>query len=106
MKIRSFLFSFLMIFVGIVGAYSISMPIFETSAVSEDASVWDGENVTDITENDFYITENSYYIYTARGLKYFSSQVASGNTYAGTTVYLCVDIDLNNMEWTPIGTLA
>ena len=123
-----------MIFVGIVGAYSISMPIFETSAVSEDASVWDGENVTDITENDFYVileletapdsSENVnynyvvgdqdgngsynylYYIYTARGLKYFSSQVASGNTYAGTTVYLCVDIDLNNMEWTPIGTLA
>ena len=112
MKIKSILFSFLMIFVGIVGAYSISMPIFETSAVSEDASVWNGNNnVSDITVNDYEVVLgsgniNTYYIYSAKGLKYFANQVSGGNTYAGSTVYLCVDINLDNRDWTPIGSTS
>lgn len=131
MKIRSLIFSLLMIFVGIAGAYSFVLPIQNVSAVSEDASLWDGEYPTQVSNYDFeMVTElganpesapdynyvvgdidgngeynNLYYIYSARGFAYFANQVSLGNTYAGETVYLCTDINLNgsSYKWTPIG---
>ena len=42
-------------------------------------------------------------ISTAEGLKAFAAEVNSGKTYAGQTVVLTADIDLNNALWTPIG---
>ena len=33
----------------------------------------------------------------------FAQSVNAGNTYAGKTVVLTADIDLNNVDWTPIG---
>lgn len=52
------------------------------------------------------------HIYTAEGLKEFAALVngtksrgaeATGETFAGWTINLVNDIDLNNEEWTPIG---
>ena len=134
MKIKSLIFSFLMIFVGIAGAYSFVLPIQEVSAVSEDASLWDGEYPTQVSNYDFemvvelgsnpesapdynYVVgdidgngeyNNLYYIYSARGFAYFANQVSLGNTYAGETVYLCTDINLNgsSYKWTPIKSEA
>ena len=42
-------------------------------------------------------------ISTAEGLFYFAKQVNAGNNFAGKTVTLANDIDLNNEAWTPIG---
>ena len=38
------------------------------------------------------------------GLFWFAKQVNGGNNFAGKTVTLANDIDLNNEAWTPIGT--
>ena len=36
----------------------------------------------------------------------FAQSVNAGNNYAGKTVVLTADIDLNNVEWTPIGSFV
>ena len=51
------------------------------------------------------ISETSYTIHSAGGMRWFAEQVNSGQeTFAGKTITLAKDIDLNNEEWTPIGT--
>lgn len=45
-------------------------------------------------------------IATASQLREFANSVNGGNAYAGVTVKLTADIDLNNVDWMPIGTLA
>lgn len=42
-------------------------------------------------------------ISTAEGLFYFAKKVNAGNNFAGKTVTLANNIDLNNEKWTPIG---
>lgn len=42
-------------------------------------------------------------ISTAEGLFYFAKKVNAGNNFAGKTVTLANNIDLNNKKWTPIG---
>ena len=42
-------------------------------------------------------------ISTAEGLFYFAKKVNAGNNFAGKTVTLTDNIDLNNEKWTPIG---
>ena len=49
------------------------------------------------------IGEGVYQITNINGLKYFAEQVNGGTTYAGETIKLAVDVDLNNEAWTPIG---
>lgn len=50
-------------------------------------------------------TETSpYLINNADDLKLFRDQVNEGNSYSGKYVLLTTDINLNNEEWTPIGT--
>ncbi len=53
---------------------------------------------------DFYEgSDGVFYIRNANGLREFADSVNSGNkTYAGKTVKLLDDIDLGNIEWTPI----
>lgn len=45
-------------------------------------------------------------ISSASELKAFAVCVNEGNSYAGSTVWLTADIDLDNVPWTPIGTTA
>ena len=47
---------------------------------------------------------NKYYITNAAGLKWVAEQVNGGNNFSGKVVKLAADLDLNNEEWTPIGT--
>ena len=44
------------------------------------------------------------YITNLEELKAFREAVNGGNTFAGITVYLAANIDLNNEEWAPIGS--
>ena len=52
-----------------------------------------------------YIVNGAYEIGTLAALKWLATEVNSGNDYfAGKTVVLTNDIDLNNEEWTPVGS--
>ena len=68
--------------------------------VGNKAEANETENtVISVTTND-----KAVMIFTIEELIAFANDVNAGNTYAGKTVILGADIDLNNMEWTPIGT--
>lgn len=49
-------------------------------------------------------SESPYLIGTLDELKWFRDNVNSGNNYSGKYVQLTASIDLNNEQWTPIGT--
>ncbi|MBQ2855774.1 MAG: hypothetical protein IJE78_01420 [Bacteroidaceae bacterium] len=48
--------------------------------------------------------DNEYLISTVNGLKWLATTTNGGNTFANKTVKLTANLDLNNEEWTPIGT--
>ena len=67
-----------------------------------EADVWDGTVANGFgggsgTEYDPYL------IYTAEELAYLAQSVNAGTTYSGKYFKLMNNIDLNNIEWTPIG---
>ena len=66
--------------------------------VGADASVADDNIIINVTTND-----KATMIFTLEELINFAKAVNAGNTYKGKTVILGADIDLANMEWTPIG---
>lgn len=51
----------------------------------------------------FYKQDGVYHINSTNGLNYFSQKVNGGESFSGKTVVLDADIDLNNVEWTPVG---
>ncbi len=77
------------------------------SSDSSNVSTWDGsssstdwhkeENIkTDSNNNKYYLLS------TAADLKGFADLVNGGTNFSGETIKLGVDIDLNNINWTPI----
>lgn len=52
---------------------------------------------------DVYVNNGVYEISDAAGLRYLASAVNGGNNFAGKTVRLMKDIDLEDEAWTPIG---
>ncbi|MEG0517893.1 MAG: fimbrillin family protein, partial [Bacteroidales bacterium] len=61
-------------------------------------NIWDGKMVSPVAYN------NNYTIYTAAELAWIADQVTyQKNTFAGKTITLCNDLDLNQLPWTPIG---
>ncbi len=64
---------------------------------------WDGTSTSSWTKGTGTST-NPYLIETAAQLAYLSQQVNAGTNYSGIFFQLENDIDLNNQEWTPIGT--
>lgn len=48
--------------------------------------------------------DGGYEIYSAKGLQWLAEQVNGGNNFSGKTVTLTADIDLDGIDWTPIGT--
>ena len=71
-----------------------------------EVSVWDG--TTPETQPDtFVVNEGTVTIGSAAALAWLSKVVNNdGTSYDGYAVSLIVDIDLNNKEWTPIGSEA
>ena len=81
----------------------------EAESESEDNSekvietdIWDGSIATSFAGGDGSETA-PYEISTGAQLAFFAKQVNSGNTYANKYFILTNNIDLNNIEWTPIG---
>ena len=67
------------------------------------AKIWNGQ-----ISNNFRFgsgtNQNPYLISCAEELAYLANQVNNGNSYEGIYFKLIADLDLNNLEWTPIGT--
>ena len=94
-------------YIGVAGKYDSDTPNQNMAEVvgrvGKNAAV--GTNtVTNVTMNE--ANKGATMIFTLAELMNFANDVNSGNTYAGKTVILGADIDLSNMEWTPIGTGA
>ena len=64
------------------------------------ADVWDGTSADTAWYNG---TDSSFTISTASQLAGLAQLVNNGNTFAGKTVTLSGNINLNGKEWTPIG---
>ena len=64
---------------------------------------WDG---AEIDTSWYEEGASSFTISTPAALAGLSSLVNAGNTFAGATIYLGADINLNNQAWTAIGTSA
>ncbi|MBQ5713362.1 MAG: hypothetical protein IIV77_02580, partial [Bacteroidaceae bacterium] len=83
--------------------------VIKSGTYTVDVTEWcEVGYVAQLNENGVYeIVKDptSHYITTVEDLKAFRNAVNRGeNNYAGVTVYLAADIDLNNEEWEPIGT--
>ena len=65
-------------------------------------SAWDG--TTDTTWYDKDISQTVFELSDAADLAGLADLVNKGKTFEGKTIKLVDDIDLNNKEWTPIGT--
>ena len=69
---------------------------------TEHTDVWDGSVATDFASGTG--TEaDPYQIATAAQLAYLAQQVNAGNQYEGQYFKVTNDLDLNDLEWTPIG---
>ncbi len=65
-------------------------------------SVWDG-SIADNFQAGNGSQSSPYEITSASQFAFLANQVNSGTEYAGKHFSLLCDIDLNNIEWTPIG---
>ncbi|MBE6926468.1 MAG: hypothetical protein E7461_06455 [Ruminococcaceae bacterium] len=82
---------------GEVSIYVASFSVF--TAVASTADVWDGtSDKTWYNEDDTEFT-----LSTAKQFAGFRDLVDEGNTFAGKTIILGTDIDLNNIQFDPIG---
>ena len=73
------------------------------SALSEGISVWDGSIAAGFASGQG-TEENPYLISSASQLAYLAQMVNSGEDYYHKYFKLTCDIDLNHIEWAPIGT--
>ena len=66
-----------------------------------------GDYSYEAVDNGVFKVNDNYYIYNADGLKWLATEVNKYSNYErpfeGKTIYLTNDVNLDNMEWTPIG---
>ena len=74
------------------------------TTLSGDTDIWDGISVAEKFGGGSGTGNDPILITEATQLKLLADKVNSGTTYAGVFFKLMVNIDLNNKEWTPIGT--
>ena len=74
-------------------------PIWTAPEYTEE--LWSAGMITPVTP-----IEDVYTINLPSELAWIAQQVNSGNTFAGKTVKLAKDIDLNNGKWTPMGGVS
>lgn len=76
-----------------------------SSEVYAATDAWDGSISTAFSNGDGTIT-SPYAISSGADLAYLAQSVNAGNPYSGMHFQLINDINLDNHEWTPIGTTA
>lgn len=75
-----------------------------TNAITTEVVTVNESNNTTIIADGLTLCNGVYSISNANGLVAFAKSVnVDGKTYSGKTVKLTADIDLNNVEWTPVG---
>ena len=70
---------------------------------SPTLSYWNGTDVSESLAGSG-TQADPYRINCAADLAYLATSVNAGESYSGKYFVLCVDINLNSMSWTPIGT--
>ena len=90
-----------MMIAGIFGTWPIAI-FAEDQAKENVADVWDG-SIANGFGGGSGSSNDPYQIYTGAQLAYLASGVNGGNSYSGKYLKLMNDIDLNGIEWTPIG---
>ena len=90
-----------MMIAGIFGTWPIAI-FAEDQAKENVADVWDG-SIANGFGGGSGSSDDPYQIYTGAQLAYLASGVNGGNSYSGKYLKLMNDIDLNGIEWTPIG---
>ena len=74
----------------------------EESLYIPESDTWDGSVATSFAKGSG--TESDPYLITsAEQLAFLAKEINSGKNYTGKKFSLMCDIDLNNLEWTPIG---
>lgn len=81
--------------------FSLPFSVFATG--KDSFSVWDG-SVAESFECGDGSEQNPFVIKNAEQLAYFAQSVNGGNSYKDKVIELHTDIDLANINWTPIGT--
>ncbi len=72
---------------------------------AEVSALDEGEAVNPVSDTKWYSeTKNSFVINTEAELRGLAELVNAGNDFSGKTVALGDNIDLKDVEWTPIGT--
>lgn len=84
--------------------YCFSVIFFTFFSITSFADTWDGtaKKWTSGTGT----SSDPYLIASAANLAYLSAMVESGTNYKGVYFKQTVDINLNNLEWTPIGVYS
>lgn len=84
---------------------ALTLKVEEMFANAINVNKWDGETVTPVVEKN-----GTYAVSTAAELAWIAGVVngtitrAEGDDFAGKTIVMMGDIDLDNHQWTPIGT--
>ncbi len=87
----------------VVLVLALLLPISSVRAEeSEKGDLWDGTVASGFESGDG-TGRDPYIIKTAEQLAYFAESVNGGNDYADCRIELHSDIDLDKIEWTPIG---
>ena len=81
----------------------IAVPV-SARAEGETVDTWDGITIADGFAVGTGTENNPYQINTAAELAYFAKSVNGGQRYDGEYIILKNNINLNDKEWTPIGT--
>lgn len=99
-KVTVVLLAICLLFAGLT---SCDDKTYEPSEEPEVTSRWDGETV----DTDWYKTEeNKFTLTSASQLAGLAKLVNDGTDFAGKTITLSVNVDLNGKTWTPIGCEA
>ena len=80
------------------GLWACDNKFFDTVSIKVDG--------TEVYKKDpgYKEVDGGYEIYSAQGMQWLAEQVNGGNDFSGKTVTLTADINLEGIEWTPIGT--
>ena len=81
----------------------IAVPV-SARAEGETVDTWDGITIADGFAAGEGTQDNPFQIETAAQLAYFAKTVNDGKWYDGEYIILKNNINLNDKEWTPIGT--
>jgi len=96
---RSVWFRILSVAVAVLLFLPVSAPINVLPVITADAaSTWDG-SIGDPGSALYYYSGNDYYLESAGALVYFLNRIANQNTFAGKTVHLMVDVDLDGRNF-------